>query len=113
MVIDVAGLAQHYALGGKSLRGTRANGERQMSRLIDRLVAARRWAEVLEWDERRIALGGVPEPANTYTLQALEGDLDILDNLTLQGAGADRTIIDGNGAVTDDRVVEIYNVAVT
>jgi CSLREA domain-containing protein len=35
---------------------------------------------------------------------ALNGDLDILDNVTLTGAGPGSTIIDGNGAVTGERV---------
>ena len=36
------------------------------------------------------------------------GDLDILDDLTIQGAGSGTTIIDGNGAVTGDRVLQIF-----
>jgi CSLREA domain-containing protein len=35
------------------------------------------------------------------------GDLDIADDLTLQGAGSHTTIVDGNGAVTGDRVFQI------
>jgi len=38
---------------------------------------------------------------------SLGGDLDITDSVTLQGGGADGTIIDGNGAVTGDRVFQI------
>lgn len=38
---------------------------------------------------------------------ALVGDLDILADLTIQGAGPDRTIVDGNGAVTGDRVFQV------
>jgi hypothetical protein len=51
-------------------------------------------------------------PAGTYTLTlgasgeggALEGDLDILENLTINGAGARTTIIDGNG---NDRIFDL------
>ena len=38
---------------------------------------------------------------------AVTGDLDITHDLALQGAGADSTIIDANGAVTHDRVIQI------
>ena len=37
--------------------------ERKMSALLDRLIEARRWDEVLHWGERWIVLGGTPEPA--------------------------------------------------
>ena len=37
--------------------------ERKMALLLDKLVEAQRWPEVLEWGERWIALGQVPEPA--------------------------------------------------
>jgi WD40 repeat protein/DNA-binding SARP family transcriptional activator len=40
-----------------------ATFERKMQRLLDRLVEAQRWQAVLEWSERWIALGHVPEPA--------------------------------------------------
>ena len=51
-------------------------------------------------------------PAGVYTLtlagiledRARYGDLDILDDLTLQGAGAGVTIVDGNQL---DRVIDI------
>jgi CSLREA domain-containing protein len=54
----------------------------------------------------------LPVPAGTYTLTiagtnedaATQGDLDITDNLTLNGAGAMSTIIDGNSL---DRVFEV------
>ena len=53
-------------------------------------------------------------PAGVYLLTrpgyddgALVGDLDISDDLTIQGAGSDVTIVDGNGAVTGDRVFQI------
>jgi CSLREA domain-containing protein len=35
------------------------------------------------------------------------GDLDITDDLTIQGAGSGVTIVDGNGAVTGDRVFQV------
>jgi CSLREA domain-containing protein len=38
---------------------------------------------------------------------ALNGDLDITDTVTLLGAGAGSTVLDGNGAVTHDRVLDI------
>ena len=38
---------------------------------------------------------------------ALNGDLDILDSVTITGAGPGSTIIDGNGAVTGERVLQI------
>jgi DNA-binding SARP family transcriptional activator len=37
--------------------------ERKIGRLLDCLVEMRRWPEVLEWAERWIAVGHVPEPA--------------------------------------------------
>jgi ABC-type oligopeptide transport system substrate-binding subunit/DNA-binding SARP family transcriptional activator len=37
--------------------------ERKLGELLERLLAERRWKEVLEWGERWIALGGIPEPA--------------------------------------------------
>jgi CSLREA domain-containing protein len=54
-------------------------------------------------------------PAGTYTLSivgtgeeaAANGDLDITDDLTITGAGAGSTIIDGNGAVTGERVIQV------
>ena len=39
------------------------------------------------------------------------GDLDIVDDLTIQGAGSSVTIIDGNGAATGDRVFQILSSA--
>jgi len=38
----------------------------------------------------------------------LAGDLDVLDSVTIAGAGAASTIIDGNGAVIGDRVIQIF-----
>lgn len=56
----------------------------------------------------------------TYTLArtgdddtARDGDLDITGDLTIVGAGVGDTIIDGNGAVTFDRVFEIVGGSVT
>jgi CSLREA domain-containing protein len=53
-------------------------------------------------------------PAGTFQLTrpgnddvAVLGDLDITDSLTIQGAGSGLTIVDGNGAVTGDRVFQI------
>jgi ABC-type oligopeptide transport system substrate-binding subunit/DNA-binding SARP family transcriptional activator len=37
--------------------------ERKLGRLLDRLLAERRWDETLKWGEHWIALGGIPEPA--------------------------------------------------
>ncbi len=57
-------------------------------------------------------------PAGAYTLtragyddSALVGDLDIAHTVTLQGAGSGLTTIDGNGAVTHDRVFQILSSA--
>jgi len=60
-------------------------------------------------------------PSGTYTLtitgrgdnNALMGDLDILDDLTIQGDGADTTIIDGGEGtvVTPDRIFQIPTAA--
>jgi CSLREA domain-containing protein len=55
-------------------------------------------------------------PAGTYSLTvstppeedlSAEGDLDITDDVTITGAGARSTIIDGNGGVTNERVLDI------
>ncbi len=53
-------------------------------------------------------------PAGIFTLSrageddnAVLGDLDITDNLTIQGAGSTLTIIDGNGVGTGDRVFQV------
>ncbi len=37
----------------------------------------------------------------------VQGDLDIVDDVTLQGAGSGVTIVDGNGAAIGDRVLQI------
>jgi CSLREA domain-containing protein len=42
---------------------------------------------------------------------ALVGDLDITAPITITGAGADVTIVDGNGAVTGDRVFQMLSAA--
>lgn len=57
------------------------------------------------------------QPNTTYTLtragtnetKSLNGDLNILDSLTIIGAGPNSTIIDGNGSVTGERVLYISN----
>ncbi len=53
-------------------------------------------------------------PSGVYVLNragdedgAILGDLDVTDDLTIQGAGSDSTIINGNGLVTHDRVFQI------
>jgi len=53
-------------------------------------------------------------PANTYVLSrvgddssATNGDLDVTGDVTIIGAGAATTIIDGNSAVTGDRVFQL------
>ena len=57
-------------------------------------------------------------PAGVYTLtrpgnddSAVIGDLDITQPMTIQGAGSSLTIVDGNGAVTGDRVFQILSSA--
>ncbi len=57
-------------------------------------------------------------PAGVYLLTrfgyddgALVGDLDITQQLVLQGAGAGVTIVDGNSAVTADRVFQVLDTA--
>ena len=57
-------------------------------------------------------------PAGLYQLTrlgdddvAVLADLDITDDLTLQGAGSSLTIVDGNGAVNGDRVFQILAAA--
>ena len=69
------------------------------------------------------------QPATTYQLNrpaqgnsalfgqmdltdSLGGDLDITDSVTLLGAGPASTVIDGNGAVTGDRVFQITGTVV-
>lgn len=51
----------------------RAAYERKLGRLLDRLLAERRWNEVLEWGERWVASGGIPEPAYRALMLAHAG----------------------------------------
>ncbi len=46
-----------------------------------------------------------------YDDGSLVGDLDVGHDLTIQGAGSAATIVDGNGAVTQDRVFQILSSA--
>jgi CSLREA domain-containing protein len=41
------------------------------------------------------------------------GDLDVTESLTIAGAGADATGIDGNGAITGDRVLQVSSGTLT
>ncbi len=50
-----------------------------------------------------LAIAGRDEDA------AAEGDLDIADNVTISGAGAGATTLDGNGEATDDRIFEVMD----
>ncbi len=57
-------------------------------------------------------------PAGVYQLTragrddgAVVGDLDIVDDLTIQGAGSGVTIVDANGAATGDRGFQILSTA--
>lgn len=52
----------------------------------------------------------------TYTLElpgtddlGLNGDLDVLDSVTIVGAGPASSIIDGNGLVTGDRIMTVFS----
>ncbi len=47
--------------------------EYKMTLLLDRLVIEQRWSDVLEWGERWIALGHVPEPAYRALMMAHSG----------------------------------------
>lgn len=51
----------------------RALFEQKVQSLLDQLVEEQRWAEVLEWGERWIALGHVPEPAYRSLMIAHSG----------------------------------------
>jgi len=51
----------------------RASFERKMQLFLRCLVAERRWAEVLDWGERWIALGQAPEPAFRALMEAHAG----------------------------------------
>ena len=56
-------------------------------------------------------------PFGSYTLTIVgadedassTGDLDITGNLTITGAGADSTIIDGNGLMLSDHVIQVFS----
>ncbi len=47
--------------------------DRQLQRLLEQLIAAKRWPAVLEWGERWIALGQFPEPAYRALMTAYAG----------------------------------------
>jgi len=51
--------------------------EHKMKLLLDRLVEARRWEDVLEWGERWIVLGYTPEPAYRALMIAHAGMSDL------------------------------------
>ena len=51
------------------------------------------------------------QPGNDDDVDVV-GDLDVTGDLTIQGAGSGTTIVDGNGAVTHDRVFQILDTAV-
>ncbi len=64
------------------------------------------------------ALDTILLPAGVYLLtrpgiddNALVGDLDITNDLTIQGAGSAAALVDGNGAVTGDRVFQVLSTA--
>src|SRR5438128_4027110 len=44
--------------------------QHKMQRLLDRLLEERRWAEVLDWGERWVALGHTPEPGYRALMRA-------------------------------------------
>ncbi len=57
-------------------------------------------------------------PAGIFTLTragrddgGILGDLDVTDSVTISGAGSSRTIVDGNGIHTHDRVIQILPTA--
>jgi len=49
-----------------------------------------------------LAAGGTHEDA------AADGDLDVTASVTIQGAGADVTAVDGNGSAGGERVFEVF-----
>lgn len=55
----------------------RATVERKIQILLDRLLEARRWSEAIEWGERWIALGYLPEPAYRALMRAHAGIGDL------------------------------------
>lgn len=50
-----------------------AQFERKLTLLLERLVEAQRWADILHWGERWIALGYTPEPAYRALMMAHAG----------------------------------------
>ena len=57
--------------------------ERKMALLLDKLVETQRWPEVLEWGEKWIALGQVPEPAYRALMSAHAGLEDMASVATI------------------------------
>ncbi|HXJ63403.1 MAG TPA: CSLREA domain-containing protein, partial [Actinomycetota bacterium] len=53
-----------------------------------------------------LAAGGTNEDA------AADGDLDVTGNVDIEGAGADVTVVDGNGSVGGERVFQVFAPAV-
>lgn len=62
--------------------------ERKLGRLLDRLLAERRWNEALEWGEHWVASGTVPEPAYRALMLAHAG----LGNLASAAAQYQRCV---------------------
>jgi len=65
-----------------------ASYERKLGRLLDRLLAERRWNEALEWGEQWVASGTVPEPAYRALMLAHAG----LGNLASAAAQYQRCV---------------------
>ena len=57
--------------------------ERKMALLLDKLVEVQRWPDVLDWGERWIALGHVPEPAYRALMAAHAGRGDMASVATM------------------------------
>ena len=57
--------------------------ERKMALLLEKLVEAQRWPEVLDWGQRWIALGHVPEPAYRALMSAQAGLGDMASVATI------------------------------
>ncbi len=62
--------------------------ERKLGRLLDRLLAEKRWNEALEWGEHWVASGGIPEPAYRALMLAHAG----LGNLAAAAAQYQRCV---------------------
>jgi ABC-type oligopeptide transport system substrate-binding subunit/DNA-binding SARP family transcriptional activator/predicted ATPase len=62
--------------------------ERKLGRLLDHLLAERRWNEALEWGEYWVASGGIPEPAYRALMLAHAG----LGNLAAAAAQYQRCV---------------------